>query len=594
MTVTESPNECIAVLDTQPSVLYVRYPNGQEHCFDMPSGKATLGAGAGCALPIRFPGVGPLHCVLFPTPTGWRVRRWSGDTLLNGGLFTEAAIEVGDRLKLGPVEVEFAGDEPIAEHKLETTEPVLDDSVCEVPEQAPEEATNEKSTRNDVADFLPVVCESHNLIEPQIPSLQIVELTERVEETFRQLAERLADDQHLQQDVSELRQQLEDIRHELARAEQLHIATRESVVELDRQITLFRNSLADLKPSRPKGLGLGRRVWPVGLRRRLALHELTHSNAIVMPRHAEGFVVEPETESAAFQSEVKESEFTPTAEAIETPQLDWLNQIRESVVEVSEPSEVDGDGPSEALFSAPEEDKEPFQEPESFLNRFQHLLHEDNHSPNESFPSARVNEPAIQPSQPEPVVEEQSASAISDDDSIEGYMARLLQRVRGEATSSPVVPVTTANPTNAPATVKSAAAPEAPVPPKVELVGDLQEIKSAPAPERSRDMAALRNLANNSARHAICDAQIRQRKEHAITKVVVSLLAIICGLFVMHLSPSYTSPEFIGGLVPMFAGALWGTRTIVMLLKAIRDGAFLDDEDEKQNQIALPVSADEL
>jgi hypothetical protein len=59
------------------------------------------------------------------------------------------------------------------------------------------------------------------------------------------------------------------------------------------------------------------------------------------------------------------------------------------------------------------------------------------------------------------------------------------------------------------------------------------------------------------------------------------------------MSPSYTSPEFIGGLVPMFAGAIWGTRTIVMLLKAIREGAFLDEEEEA-NRVAMSVSADEL
>src|SRR5690606_3598661 len=98
-------------LDTQPSSLILRFPNGETQRIPMPSGKTTLGAGAGCAVSISYPEVKPLHCVLFPSPTGWRVRRWASDTLLNGGLFTEAPIEIGDRLQLGPVGVQFAGEE---------------------------------------------------------------------------------------------------------------------------------------------------------------------------------------------------------------------------------------------------------------------------------------------------------------------------------------------------------------------------------------------------------------------------------------------------------------------------------------------------
>jgi hypothetical protein len=86
--------------------LRVHGPGGQERMAQIRSPKCTVGSAAGCTLRICAPGVGPLHCWILRGPAGTLVRRLHGRATLNGSTFDEVPLKVGDRLRIGSVELE--------------------------------------------------------------------------------------------------------------------------------------------------------------------------------------------------------------------------------------------------------------------------------------------------------------------------------------------------------------------------------------------------------------------------------------------------------------------------------------------------------
>ena len=71
------------------------------------SPKCTIGSAAGCTLRLRAAGVRPLHCWILRGPAGTVVRRCTAGTLLNGLTYEDAPLQNGDRLRVGPVELEI-------------------------------------------------------------------------------------------------------------------------------------------------------------------------------------------------------------------------------------------------------------------------------------------------------------------------------------------------------------------------------------------------------------------------------------------------------------------------------------------------------
>ncbi len=96
------------------------------------SPKCAIGSGPACTLRLLARGVRPAHCLIVRGPAATVVRRWSADTLLNGRNFTDAPLAAGDRLSLGPLELEvvetgsaaprWQQDDPMAEPSGPTAE----------------------------------------------------------------------------------------------------------------------------------------------------------------------------------------------------------------------------------------------------------------------------------------------------------------------------------------------------------------------------------------------------------------------------------------------------------------------------------------
>ncbi len=76
--------------------------------------KCTIGSARGCTLRLVAAGVRPLHCVILCGSRGTIIRCWAADTRLNGHTFSDALLVVGDRLTIGPIELEVVASDAAA------------------------------------------------------------------------------------------------------------------------------------------------------------------------------------------------------------------------------------------------------------------------------------------------------------------------------------------------------------------------------------------------------------------------------------------------------------------------------------------------
>jgi chromosome segregation ATPase len=96
------------LLGTPADSLTLRVLNKEHHGRELSlrGAKCSVGSAPGCTLRLRGAGVSPLHCLILRGPGGTIVRCRSSRTLLNGAPFDDAPLRPGDRLQIGPVELE--------------------------------------------------------------------------------------------------------------------------------------------------------------------------------------------------------------------------------------------------------------------------------------------------------------------------------------------------------------------------------------------------------------------------------------------------------------------------------------------------------
>ncbi len=84
----------------------VRSPEHNGRILRMRSPKCLIGSHPSCTLRLRAAGVRPFHCLILRGTEGMFIRRWSAGTCLNGAGFTDSRLKPGDRLDIGPIELE--------------------------------------------------------------------------------------------------------------------------------------------------------------------------------------------------------------------------------------------------------------------------------------------------------------------------------------------------------------------------------------------------------------------------------------------------------------------------------------------------------
>jgi uncharacterized coiled-coil DUF342 family protein len=103
---TTAPRQSLIGRDGGQLALRVRGTSHDGSLIKIRSPKCTIGSAAGCTLRLRARGVAPLHCWVLRGRCGAVIRRLHGPATLNGGSFEDAPLAVGDRLRVGSIELE--------------------------------------------------------------------------------------------------------------------------------------------------------------------------------------------------------------------------------------------------------------------------------------------------------------------------------------------------------------------------------------------------------------------------------------------------------------------------------------------------------
>jgi hypothetical protein len=186
-----------------------------------------------------------------------------------------------------------------------------------------------------------------------------------------------------------------------------------------------------------------------------------------------------------------------------------------------------------------------------------------------------------------------AVSGSDDEESIEDYMAKLLQRVRGESAPTTVAKSGHAPEQKLPISVRAGYE----VPDSVDADGEpeprvsLEAIRrKSPALEPQADLEALRALANESARRAITRHAMRKSRRNLGTKMIVSTLAGVTSLWLMLNAKELWNLEFITACVSMLVAAYWAAETLRSLARTMRV-ATTDETDAEIEQLAAELRA---
>ena len=297
-------------------------------------------------------------------------------------------------------------------------------------------------------------------------------------------------------------------------------------------------------------------------------------------------------------------------------ELSQVEEVSEAVAEgvVGEPWRQ-GEAESAVEEVAP---VKPKLEQPSFIERYSHMFTEEGGSeparevvaPLRNEVTPLREEAALQPPlRSEVTVPTQTVSAVAegDEESIEQYMAKLLQRVRGDSPvvassqAPPVAPSQVAEPSANLATEPVADQPQpSPVaPPTDEEIAEAAVnwdalAKRAVADSPRTDMSALRALANESARRAIGHHQLKKHRRNAVTKIIVSTLAGLTSLWLMLEAATWKDLQFIAACVSLIVAAYWAGEALRALLESRRAAGHDRPEGSGHSSYSgsLPIDVD--
>ena len=95
-------------------VLEIDKGDGRARTFHMSGAKCAIGSDERCEIRLKGTGVRPVHCVILRGDDRTIVRRWAGNTWLNGRTFNDTTLHQGDELRLGNLCIRVVEDERAA------------------------------------------------------------------------------------------------------------------------------------------------------------------------------------------------------------------------------------------------------------------------------------------------------------------------------------------------------------------------------------------------------------------------------------------------------------------------------------------------
>ena len=157
-----------------------------------------------------------------------------------------------------------------------------------------------------------------------------------------------------------------------------------------------------------------------------------------------------------------------------------------------------------------------------------------------------------------------------EEDSIEVYMQKLLQRVKGgHETVSVPAPPTPADSRMAPRSRsealnrgnREAHADVTPVeasPQKTTMMTADEFVPRQQIPEKKNELDALRELANSNARRAITKSDSRKMNSAILLKIAITAFALASALTLFMINRIQWNPPFVGMIAALIVAILWG------------------------------------
>lgn len=178
--------------------------------------------------------------------------------------------------------------------------------------------------------------------------------------------------------------------------------------------------------------------------------------------------------------------------------------------------------------------------PTSFIDKYRHLLDDDSAASLTPAAPPQIDDEFLSPAK----AADRTVPADDSDEALDAYMASMMQRMRNHSPSAmpELAPIAPAGPV--------AVAPSEPAPldydPSVPFeIESMKQGRRAPA---STDLAALREIANTSARSAIATHRKKRKVESAIGKIIVALTAFGTSGFLIWNAPSLHDWQFGAGV----------------------------------------------
>ncbi len=551
-------------------------PTRRGQVVRLKSRKCTIGSGPRCTLRLRARRVRPLHCLVLRGAADTVVRRWAPDTRLNGRAFTDAKLTPGDRLSIGPIEFE-----------------VLD------PAQLPEDHSDPQETPSDA---------STGQLDRQ--EKNGAERGETPEARQRGLGQK---DAALDDREEALRQQEEALRTRQAALDRQEAAFVKQAKEIDRAKAALEAEKQAFAAERSRATA-GRLSSPpeaeTGPEAAEARQQELQARGDAFDQQRQGWDAERaelqrQLRDRTQQLESRQAELEAQQKALQDERQQWTAErvelrrkldlqarkldeaqaaVAEKLLQADRQSAAPAAGGEQSAVSGQPEGDESQKPAEQAPRSSEEVLRQiGGFGPAGEEPSGQQ-----QPAPPDaslggvPDGAETSSGSGGGEESIDDYMARLLERVR-ETTSRPAEPARkprssspapagqTAGPPPAPEIAGAAKPPPLPEAPEADSAGPGDMTPRAVAPEKSVDLGAMRDLANFSAQSAI-DRHSRKVLSIVATGKLLSAtvaLAVSAAILAMWWFLVPNDLMLCTGLAILIIALFWGMQFMLLVARVL-------------------------
>ncbi|NOZ39687.1 MAG: hypothetical protein GXP24_05610 [Planctomycetes bacterium] len=304
---------------------------------------------------------------------------------------------------------------------------------------------------------------------------------------------------------------------------------------------------------------------------------------------------EPYCEASLETAEYQDANATEVAYETEGVADDTAGDTTDDTTDDTKtPAEADPNVSTSTAFDnsqAEDESQEPAEEfqPTSFIEQYQHMLDEGDEANLEPAPSEPQPAPVANTNKLGAELDAIGAGSEEDsDEALQAYMSNMLRRMRGDENDDGSQPPQASSSTTLNQNPNPVAAVDEildQVAPHREIVEqphdneplDMEQLKrSSHKPALPTDLAAMRELANSSARGAIAKHHKRRHLEKALGLFLVCLIATCVGGYMLQsaiAAEDYLGLNLLGGAATLLVGVFGGFKLLGQLLLAIREGS---------------------